>query len=403
MKRVLFGTLLVIAAVGLAGFTAYHNSAKRNQPIVFSNNSMLAAIWHNYKVNYIEPGSGRTLDKQRNNITTSEGESYTMLRAVYQDDQATFNQSWKFTQGNLQHKDDHLFGYMYGKKADGSYGLLTDQGGDHSASDADSDTALALVLGYQRWQQSSYLEQAKPIISDIWKQEVVTVNGRPVLTADNLEKNSQGQVVVNPSYFSPYAFRLFALVDRKDNWSGLIDNSYDVTNASMSSNLDTNASAGLPPDWITMDRKSGKISPATAPNLKTDYGYDAMRVPWRLGLDYEWNKEARAKTTLERMSFLQNQWRENHQLKATYTHDGKVLGDYEAPAMYGTSMGYFTVADPTDANAVYNDKLLSLYDPNKQAWKSTLSYYDDNWAWFGMALKLHQIPNIGADFAKGAK
>jgi endo-1,4-beta-D-glucanase Y len=400
MKRVILGVILAVVGIGVAAFTSFHNNANGQRPVVFSNNTMLSAIWHSYKVNYVEPSSGRTLDKQRDNVTTSEGESYTMLRAVFQDDKATFDQSWNFTKNNLQHKNDHLFGYLYGKRSDGSYGLLSDKGGDNSASDADSDIALALVLGYQRWQQSGYLEQSKQVMNDIWKQEVVTIQNRPVLTADNLEHRSTTTVVVNPSYFSPYASKIFAGVDQGHDWKALSDNSYDVLKASMASNLDTAPSKGLPPDWIMIDRTSGAITPALAGNLTSNFGYDALRVPWRLGLDYEWNKDPRDKQVLQKMSFLQDEWAANHSVKATYSHDGKTVQNYESPAMYGGAMGYFATVSPDTAEQVYKTKLESLYSTDTQSWKTTLSYYDDNWAWFGMALKLHQLPNLGSSFVK---
>lgn len=400
MKRVLIGGAIVALGVGLATFTAYSNNPSRRNPVVFSNNVMLAALWHNYKNNFIEPESGRTLDKQNDNITTSEGQSYSMLRAVYQDDKASFDKSWKFTKSNLQHKDDHLFGYLYGKRRDGSYGIKTDQGGDHTASDADSDIALALALAYQRWQQPSYLAQAKLIISDIWSGEVITINNRPVLSADNLERNAATLVVINPSYFSPYAYKIFAGIDRSHDWKGLTDNTYDVYSASMENHLDKDSTKQLPPDWMLMNRKTGEITAATAGNLTSNFGYDALRVPWRLALDYEWNKDVRAKRVLAQMSFLGSEWRNKQQLKATYSHDGAIINDYESPAMYGATIGYFISEAPNDSETLFTNKLEALYSTDTQSWKKPLSYYDDNWAWFGLALKLHQLPNLGSDLIR---
>ncbi len=73
-------------------------------------------------------------------------------------------------------------------------------------------------------------------------------------------------------------------------------------------------------------------------------------------------------------------------LAAIYTHDGAVVSDAEVPAMYGTALGYFMVSDTVHAEEVYNKKLKSLYTPDTNSWKKTLSYYDDNWAWFGIGL-----------------
>jgi endoglucanase len=398
MKRVAIGIGCLLLAGLIAGLTAFHNNPKRQQPLVFSSNTMLAAIWGNYKTNYLDPSNGRTLDKQRANITTSEGQSYTMLRAVFQDDQATFDRSWDFTKSALKRPNDALFAYLYGQRPDGSYGILADRGGANSASDADSDIALALILAYQRWQQSAYLEQAKPIIGDIWQKEVIIVAGQPILAANNLEKTSAGPIVFNPSYLAPYAYRIFAKIDHDHPWSSLTDSSYSWLEACIAQPLDARASAGLPPDWAHIDRETGALSaPAPTNGTTTSYSYDALRIPWRIALDYQWNDEPRAKALLQKMSLLSRQWREQGKLAAAYAHNGSVTADYESPAMYGGSIGYFLVADIPNSQAVYQKKLEILYDVNRQSWKNQLGYYEDNWAWFGMAMYLHQLPNLAQD------
>ena len=391
------GGVLVAAAVLIAGGTSYHDQLSRQNPVAFSNNETLSALWQKYARTYIEPGSGRVIDRQQHDLTTSEGQGYAMLRAVWQDDQPTFDRVWQFTREALKRPRDHLFAWKFGQRPDGSYGVLTDQGGQNTASDADSDIALSLVMAYGRWQRPPYLEQAKSVISDIWTEEVVQVKGHPVLAADNVEKGSP-QVVVNPSYLSPYAYRVFARVDTEHDWTALVGSSYDLINRVLDAPLERATSAALPPNWVRLDTQTGNFEPL-AGALTTDFGYDALRLPWRLALDHQWNREPRATRTLEHLSFLGGQWRRTGKLAATYSHDGGSPAGYESPAMYGGSMGYFTVADRPDAGAVYAHKLAALYNPDTQSWRTTLSYYDENWAWFGMAMHLGALP----DLAKGVK
>ena len=220
------GTIkLYLYVMGIAGglllcLGYYFGTDAERIPLVFSNRTMSASVWESYQQEFIEQSSSRTIDPARLGDTTSEGESYTMLRAVWLDDQKTFDSSWQWTMANLSRPSDHLFSWLYGKKLDGSYGVLTIQGGNNTASDADSDIALSLVFAYSRWQRPEYLIAAKNIISDIWSKEVVTVNGIPYLAADDLEKKStQGTYVINPSYFSPYAYRIFAKVDPNEDGS----------------------------------------------------------------------------------------------------------------------------------------------------------------------------------------
>src|ERR1700710_1317714 len=146
MGTKLLGYVLVGAAVIVLLVVIYRNSGKSNVPLVFTPEQILNSTWLNYKTEYLEPTTSRTLDKQNNNITTSEGESYTMLRSVWLGDKSTFDNSWSFTRDNMQHKNDALFSWLYGKQQDGSFGVLTAQGGTASASDADSDIALSLVF-----------------------------------------------------------------------------------------------------------------------------------------------------------------------------------------------------------------------------------------------------------------
>jgi endoglucanase len=397
-RKAVAWTFLGVGVIALLA-AAYMQSTASRVSLTFSTQAMLASEWTSYKTAFVLPISSsteRTIDPSQNNITTSEGESYTMLRAAWVDDQATFDANWAWTQQNLERPDD-VFSWLYGQEASGTYGILTAQGGENSASDADSDIALALLFAYGRWQEPQYLASAKQVIQGIWNEDVVSADGKPYLAADNLERSSSSTVAaIDPSYFSPYAYRIFATIDPSHPWTDLLDDSYAVMTASIDDALGSSASADLPPDWIGINKTTGALTPLAAPNADTNYGFDAMRLPWRLALDWEWNKDPRDQQILSTMSFLQNQWDANHALGAIYGHDGSAVGDYEAPAIYGGDLGYFIVNDPSDAQAIYNDKLLILFDPGTDNWKVPLGYYDANWAWFGMALYDNALPNLAS-------
>ncbi|MDO8495362.1 MAG: glycosyl hydrolase family 8 [bacterium] len=389
----LLGGIFIIAAVALIVTVIYYNSAKRQQAIVFSPRSMLDGIWDSYKKEYI--AEGRTVDKQRNNITTSEGQSYSMLRAVWVGDRETFDQVWGWTNANLKRIDSNLFSWMYGQRPNGSYGVLSEAGGDNSASDADTDIAMALLFANVRWGERDYLDSAQAIINDIWEMEVVVIANKPYLAANNLEKErSPEAVIINPSYLSPSAYRLFAQIDSGHDWTKLIDTSYEVIQKSIESPLDKERSINLPPDWILMDRSTAQIKAPNFSNLTSNYSFDAIRLPWRLALDWYWFKEPRALDNLYRLEFLQTQWDEKKLIHAGYAHNGQVISDFESPAVYGGSIGYFLVADSETAKNIYENKLAALYNPDTDSWKNPMSYYDDNWTWFGLALYNNLLPNL---------
>lgn len=397
------GYALLCASLVLLASVLYLLSPKSKTPLVFSPTQVLGATWRIYKDYYFEKTSGRVLDLSQSGVTTSEGESYAMLRAVWQSDKAAFDQQWSWTKDNLLHDTDWLSSWRFGEREDGSYGVLTAEGGEHAASDADTDIALALVFAYARWQDPTYIGEARRVLDDIWDKEVILIGGKPYMTANDLEKFSgSGTAVVNPSYLAPYAYRIFALVDSAHPWGELVDTSYELLGRSMEQPLGKTISAGLPPDWVLIDKRTGALSRPAAGTMTTNFGYDALRVPWRLALDYQWYADSRAKDLLGRMSFLSQQWRDTGALASVYAHDGSVVADYESAAMYGGAIGYFMVADQEQAREVYEQKLAFLYDSDTNDWKQRLSYYDDNWAWFGIGLYNNLLPNLVANLPASA-
>jgi endoglucanase len=371
----------------------YRNSVSADKHLVFSDKTMLTALYSDYKNRFWEDETGRTVDKERNNITTSEGQSYTMLRAVWTGDRQTFDKAWSWTEKSLQREHDHLFAWKWGKDTAGKYGILTDDGGQNTASDADVDIAFALLMAAGRWEQQKYIDEARKIIPSIWEHEVITVSGRPYLASNDLEKNSGKDAVMNPSYFAPYAFREFAKLDKSHDWTALVDNSYALLEYSMDSVLDKAQTSRLPPDWFLMNQTSGALRASEDPNLSTDYSYDAMRVPWRTALDYLWNNDPRAKRLLEKMEFLGKQWGTYGKIFPAVGHDGSITSEVEVPAAYGGSLGYFAVCDRGAGQQIYDRKLKKLYDQNTNTWVHGVNYYSDNWAWFGMALFDGQLDN----------
>lgn len=388
----------------LAGAVFYLHSERSQTPLLFSPPEMLSVLWERYKAEYVEEASGRTLDKQRDAITTSEGQSYSMLRAVWMGDKESFDRSWGWTQENLARPEDSLFSWAYGQRSNGSWGVLTETGGNNSATDADSDIALALIFAYSRWQDPAYLESARAILESLWEKGVVFIRGVPYLAANDIEKSSgSSEVLVNPSYFAPYAYRIFAEVDTDRPWRSLVGSSYALLERSLEPIPgESDASASLPPNWIALDRETGALRIPSNSSLDTNYGYEAMRIPWRLALDWQWFGEERARELLEKFSHLSREWEEGGRIYSVYARNGSPIEEYESAAMYGGAIGHFTVANPEAAKEVFEEKLLYLFSPGENAWHTRLSYWDDNWAWFGLGLYQELLPNLAEDLPASA-
>lgn len=384
--------------IGLSNTSLPKEVSLRNN-YVFSNQAMLEALWENYKEEYIEDSSFRTLDKQRDNITTSEGQSYAMLRAVWQDDKQTFDKSWQWTKDNLW-KENKLFAWLFGEKADGSYGVLDDIGGNNAAIDGDTDIAMALLFAHARWGDSTYLLEADSIIKAIWRESVVMVNNRPYITSNDIEQFNPNEVLLNPSYYAPYAYRMFAIIDPNNDWQGVIDTSYEIIIKSSALALDKEDSVGLPPDWVLLDRNTGTLRAPPSSNITTNYSFDAHRVKWRLYLDYLWYGDSRAKGYFQNNNFLHSVWNQEKSIYNTYAHNGNVLDTGSSPAVVGTNIGYFAVVNPDIAKDIYEEKLLTLYNRATQNWRDSLGYYDSNWAWFGLAIYNNLLPNYFATLSE---
>jgi endoglucanase len=352
----------------------------------------LQVTWDAYKHDFVQ-GDGRVIDHQRNQETTSEGQSYAMLRAVWLDDRATFDRVWLWTRNNLQVIGGALFGYLWGPQPDGRYTLLS----NHSASDADEDIALALLFATARWHDGTYRRQATSILAHIWTDEVTEVQGVPYLTAGNwAPQQARPGPAFNPSYLAPYAYRVFARADAAHDWTGLVTSSYRLLDACTTSSLGGNASAGLPPNWCSLDRTTGAVVPFSQVQDADSYGFDAFRVMWRVALDVRWNQSAAGRDYLSRNDFLRRQWTAHHSLASVYHHDGTVEDGDENVAAYGGSIGNFVVTDPADAQAMASAKLLGAL--GQQAadhwWGQRGNYYTQNWAWFGVALTAGQLPQL---------
>jgi cellulose synthase (UDP-forming) len=102
--------------------------------------SVLSAAWSGYRQVFIQP-DGRVVDPKRGGVTTSEGQSYALLRAVWMGDRLTFQTVWRWTASHLEVGGGSPFASLW------SNGSIADH---DSATDADSDIALALLFAARR-------------------------------------------------------------------------------------------------------------------------------------------------------------------------------------------------------------------------------------------------------------
>lgn len=347
--------------------------------------------WDFYKNNFIK-SYGQIVDPSSNN-TTSEGQSYALLRAVWAGDKTTFAGVWSWTKDHLQFRtQDKLFSWLWTKQGD-KYGI----GDSATASDADQDIALSLLFASKKWNDVSYLTAAKPIIDDIWKQEVVKVNDHYYLTSSDGASRVDGYLI-NPSYLSPAIYRIFAQVDSAHPWADLANDSYFLLNQLGNQ---SNNQTYLPQNWILIDKVTGEIKSATKYVNDTSadsYGFDAFRTMWRVGLDAVWFNNSDAVKYLEKVSpFLTKEWVKNNKIFSIYDLSGNPKVNFDSLSTNVGALSVFTITDKNLAKNINSKLFDEKFNYDQGYWGDKNNYYDQNWAWFGTALYNNNLSNLWGD------
>lgn len=330
-----------------------------------------------YKQSFMSK-DGRIIDPDKDNITTSEGQSYMLIRSLVMNDKRTFDLVYAWTKNNLQ-REDKLFSWLWGKNKNEEYKIID----DNSATDADVYTACALLLAYEIWGSHKYLNEAIPIIHSIWDKETRTIGNHLVLMPGVAQTYSK-KIEVNPSYFSPFAFRFFQKYDNLHDWSSLIDSSYYYL-----SKVTAMTDTGLPPNWFLIVNSQeegsdeGQIILENSP--RSDFSYDSIRVFLRLYLDYIESGEKRALPILKKSKFLVNQWKKTKNFYVDYQKNGQLRDKEKFTGSIAVLVPVIAIYDKNSALKIYKSEVEPHF-LDEEYWKSKNSYYSKNLSWFGCYL-----------------
>jgi endoglucanase len=170
---------------------------------------------------------------------------------------------------------------------------------------------------------------------------------------------------------------VFCAYDSNHPWRELVEAAYDTLQRASAENA-----TGLPPDWVYLHLDTGRLTPGDADERA--FGYDALRVFWRVQLDRQWFDAPEAQKYLERATRWPIRERQSHQrLPAVIGADGSARATYESLDMLATLMPALKATAPQVALEM-NDRLQSRY--SKGFWGEPDRYYLQNWAWFGTVL-----------------
>src|SRR6478735_2246112 len=285
------GTSAAAGYSGLTGSAAGSNVLGTSPPTTWNSaksapvsEARLQAEYATWKLAHVEACSNGSFVVVNEGSVVSEGIAYGMLLSVAMTDRPLFDGLWRFYQEHLD--KNGLMNWKTNKcEAPGNNNA-------NAATDADLDATMALVQAAARWPNAGagYLGKAEALAGKIVQFETEMCDGRRTLRPGDAFGGctDTGSPRVNPSYFSPGYYKVFAhyFSAQAATWLSLSDASYQlyaVYQARMNN---------LVPDWSSPDGS----------DIGGQYWYDACRTPWRVAVDYAWTGDSRARIFMQNIS-----------------------------------------------------------------------------------------------------
>jgi endoglucanase len=255
-------TIVVAVVVGIASLSMEGaRRASRSNATAPAGPQTLARADAVVFLSRYQASDGRVIRRDQGGDTVSEGQAYAMLLAVAIGHRRQFDSAWRWERSNLQ-QPDGLFAYHWAN------GTIVDA---QSASDADLDTAWALVLAGLRFRDPALLAQGRTVAAAILTNETAAVDGQLELVAGPWARTNPAPV--DPSYLAPQAMTTLAAVTGDPRWSELASS----TTTLMTSLINGNR---LVPNWAQV-ASNGTVQAVGVPSGSGTpaFGLDAQRVP----------------------------------------------------------------------------------------------------------------------------
>jgi len=234
--------------------------------------------WFNKYINKCSTTQYRVLFDD-NSSTVSEGIGYGMLLAAYAGDKTTFDALWNFWKANKDSRG------LMNWKLSGCSGV----NGSNSATDADEDAAMALIIAAEQWPSATspytYKTEASTIIASIRASDIDNSTNQ-ILNGDAW---GTGNTCRNPSYLAPAYYREYAKIETSQ--STFWNNTVSKSNSMLLTNR--NATTGLVCNWMDNNGNPNNC------NGNQEFGYDAIRNPWRMAVDVLWYGTSTATTAAD--------------------------------------------------------------------------------------------------------
>lgn len=226
------------------------------------------------------------------NSTVSEGIAYGMLLTVYYNDQALFDDLFKYS----QHWADE-FGLMQWYIDPKGEAACPGRNGCGAATDADEDIAFALIMADKQWSGRGTLDKS---YRDYALRQIALIKKHEISEEGFLMPGeySGGKKIVNLSYFAPAFFEAFGRYSNDEKfWNHVVDVNYNLLFKTLNK-TNGNASNGLIPAWSNPEGKPE----APWKNGPIHHQTDSVRMPIRAAQHYCWTGDKRAKKYLDKVN-----------------------------------------------------------------------------------------------------
>lgn len=262
----------------------------RKYPVDSTWDSHLQRHWTGWKSRFLgSDGVVTATDPSGTKSNVSEAQAYGMLLSLWFNDQAAFNKVLDAANTKFWNTGCGGGGW-YGWKLPGAKSGCTGEGS--FASDADLDIAGALIFASAlqekgHWSGSNYKAMAIDRIKSVWNNMVDKSNFRMA------SWNGSDDNIRNPSYHMPAWCQVFKEFANANNvtgqdWDKVRAAAYALMNAQPNSKYGmarnfSNGSGGTAGGGTS----SGPGNPDNNTS-RSNMGFDAIRVPYRMGQDAMW-------------------------------------------------------------------------------------------------------------------
>lgn len=378
--------------------------------------SALSRTWRGLVKTNIDPWTDGMVHRPYSEIpgdAVSEGQAYGMILALYAGDQKNFNRIWDAAETHLWNENTGFYDWRWNQ------GEVI---GGGMATDADQDIALMLLFAdslvkkgmwtaHQSPKKVGYKARALRLLETLW--------GSAVTGNYNLAPGAGwgGDGFVNPGYYSPASYKIFAMVDPDHDWNAVVDQCYAVLGRNPGAGL------GMAPDWMVPDGSffDGSLGYNAYRQGRAMYK-DAIRVHWRLSMDWLWFGDLRAKRLLDSAAaFIKTPDRANF-----YDLDGALIPvtdtfrlgsdelrsrrEYSELTLGMWACAAFSSFGP-EAMGPWVDSMLAFLPEGAQSWGRPTDmdlpdrtgstpneqYFEQFLAWFGTATLAGRFSNVFDD------